>query len=520
MKRRVVRRHSHHRKKTSFPLGTAIGAAVAVLFLLTVLILKRQGPPSIAAVPSLPQSRSVQPMASKPAPAAKPAQPSETPQPTAPAVLKRPVFVAAPDPRCHKLGRLNASFYRCGETLVLLKDGAEFPEDLKSAPWRTTIVELKNRGLIGGALTTEKGDITLATTPNDARIAEQTYLSDIGAFDVWSAVTGNPDLTVAILDSGIDLTHPDLEANLWINEGEVPGNGTDDDGNGYIDDANGYNFNAATADNQDDKGHGTHGAGVIGAVGNNGIGGAGINWNVNLLPLKITDADGKASLAAAVEAINYAIENHARVINASWVMTLSTPDKVNLLQTAIQDAVSAGIVFVAAAGNNAGQDIDATPLYPASLDVPGVVTVAAVDADHVLASFSNIGANSVDLAAPGTGILSTALGGDFSSSAGTSVATTVVSGAAALMLAQKPSLSPAEVRNILMETATPSASLSGKTVSGGTLNLKGALASLGATFAASAASDEPKSDVAAAAPKSSSSGSSGGGCALTPLINY
>lgn len=445
--------------------------------------------------------------------------PSVTAQPAAQTALKRPVFVAAPDPRCHRLGRLNASFYRCGESLILLKEGAEFPEDLKSAPWQRTLGELMNRGLIDGALATEKGDITLATVPNDARFADQTFLNgdapyDIGALDAWSAVTGSPDLTVAILDSGIDLVHPDLQANLWTNEGEVPGNATDDDGNGYIDDANGYNFNAATADNQDDKGHGTHGAGVIGAVGNNGIGIAGINWNVNLLPLKITDADGKASLAAAVEAINYAIENNAKVINASWVMSLSTPEKVNLLQTAVQNAVSAGIVFVAAAGNNAGQDLDASPLYPASFDLPGVVTVAAVDADRVLASFSNIGANSVDLAAPGMGILSTAIGGDFSSSAGTSVAATVVSGAAALLLAQKPSLSPAEVRNVLMETATASPSLSGKTVSGGSLNLKAALAAVGASVGSSDSSGEPKSDVAASAAKSTSSGSSGGGCSL------
>jgi len=495
-----------------------LAATAAVLVLTLVVILKREGPPQVAAVPALPQSRSLSP---EPVPTAKQTMPSEAAQPAAQTVLKRPVFVAAPDPRCHRLGRLNASFYRCGETLVLLKPGAEFPEDLKSAPWRRTLVELMNRGLIDGALTTEKGDITLATVPNDALFADQTFLNgdaayDIGALDAWSAVTGSSTLTVAILDSGIDLVHPDLQANLWTNEGEVPGNATDDDGNGYIDDAHGYNFNAATADNQDDKGHGTHGAGVIGAVGNNGIGIAGINWDVNLLPLKITDADGKASLAAAVEAINYAIENNARVINASWIMNLSTPEKINLLQTAVQDAVDAGIVVVAAAGNNAGQDIDATPLYPASLDVPGVVTVAAVDSDRVLASFSNIGANSVDLAAPGMGILSTALGGEFSSSAGTSVATTVVSGAAALMLAQKPSLSPAEVRNILMETATSSPSLSGKTVSGGSLNLKGALAAMGASVGSSGgeSSAEPKSDVAPTAAKSTTSGSSGGGCSL------
>lgn len=436
---------------------------------------------------------------------------------------------SGPNVTCRSLASINPSLYRCGDFCIWLKAGESFPDDLKSVFWRKAAAELNSRGLIEKYLDVSAKDITLSTTPNDTKFNEQAYVNgtagyDIGAQDAWGVVTGNANVIVAVIDSGIDASHPDLEANIFHNSGETPGNGTDDDGNGLVDDATGFDFDANTADVTDTIGHGTNLAGVIGAVGNNGVGIAGINWNVKLLPLKITDGAGKASLAAAVEAINYAIANHAKVINASWVMSLSTPDKINLLQTAVQNAVSAGIVFVAAAGNNGGQDIDATPLFPASFDIPGVITVGAVDTDRALASFSNVGAGSVDLAAPGAGILSTAPGGGFVSSAGTSIATSVVSGAAALLFSQKPSLSPAEARTVLMDSATPSASLSGKTVSGGTLNLKGALAALGASFgssgssgsSASSTTDKSDSTVVASAPAAakSTSGSSGGGCSL------
>lgn len=402
-----------------------------------------------------------------------------------------------------------------------LKPGTSFPNDLKSLPWQEALTELRSRGLIENALTTDKNDISLAEVPNDSRFEEQNFLNgnaayDIGALEAWSAGTGSSSVIVAIIDSGIDFEHSDLQGNLWTNEGEIPGNGVDDDGNGYIDDVHGYNFNAATANITDNKGHGTHAAGVIGAVGNNGTGVAGVNWDVRLMALKFTtdDPEPKGSLAAAVEAINYAIAHGARVINASWVMSLSTADKISLLQSTIQSANNAGLVVCAAAGNGGGVNIDDSPLYPASYDLPGLVSVASVDSDLALSSFSNFGPNSVDLGAPGSMILSTTLGGDYASSGGTSVAASVVSGAAALLISQKPSLSASEVKSALVSSVKSDGGLSGKVASGGALNIKNALTSLG--VAMTPVDKSTKIDTVISGDASANSGKAGGCSFLAP----
>jgi subtilisin family serine protease len=489
-------------------------------FLAVVVFSLKERPATVAtttrtekAVPSI----SPEPSAAQPARTARPTE--NAPAAVAP-VLRTIAINQTPDLRCRNLGRLSSRLYRCGETLVLLKQGIAFPEDLKSSPWPVALAALKDRGLMGGTLSSEKGDIALTAVPNDPKFSTQGEINasaayDIGAEDVWNSYTGDPNMVVAVLDSGIDLAHPDLQANLWTNTAEIPNNGVDDDGNGYIDDAYGYNFFDSTSDVRDGLGHGTHGAGVIGAVGNNGVGVTGINWNVKIMALKITDDKGVASLAAALEAFNYAIANHARVINASWVMSLPTPDKVSLLQAAVQGAIDGGAVVVAAAGNgfeSGGQDNDASPLYPASLNLPGLISVASVDPDATLSNFSNYGAASVNLAAPGSGITSTFLGGDYAATMGTSVAASVVSGASALLLSAKPSLSPAEVKSLFTSNVKPESGLSGKVASGGILSLPNALSAAGVALETSppvASASEPKSE--AKAP------SSGGGCSLLDL---
>lgn len=414
-------------------------------------------------------------------------------------------FPPGPNYPCRGLGRLNPNWYSCCEYLAVLK--GSFPEDLKSAGCRDALVELNNRGLLDGPPRDLGAKvITLAATPNDPQFAEQAWQNlssdyDIGTQDSWEVVTGTPAVVVAVIDSGVDTAHPDLQGNLDV--------------------AGGYDFNANVADVTDAIGHGTHAAGVIGAVGNNGVGVAGINWSVKILPLKITDAGGSASLMAGVEAFNRAIEKGAQVANCSWVANPS-PENLTVLQTAVQSFVDAGGVVVAAAGNvfpSGGKDIDAEPLYPAAFDLPGVIAVAAVEPTLALSAFSNYGAASVDLAAPGAGILSTGKDATYVSSKGTSVAASLVSGAAALVKAYKPALTPAEIRSLLMSTVKPSEGLSGKVASGGSLSLRNALASLGAELPApvekaTKTADTVVSSAPAASSPSASSGKSGGGCSM------
>lgn len=323
-----------------------------------------------------------------------------------------------------------------------------------------------------------------ATTPNDPRFSEMWGLNntgasggvddaDIDAPEAWDVTTGDNSIVVAVIDSGIDYTHPDLAANMWVNPGEIAGNGIDDDGNGYIDDVNGYDFGAGDADPMDDiVGHGTHCAGTIGAVGNNGLGVVGVNWNVKLMALKIADAAGGLSSAAIIEALDYAVTMGARVSNNSYGGYWYSQAEYD----AIAAAQSAGHLFVAAAGNDMN-DNDTFPAYPASYDLDNIIAVAATTSSDDIAWFSNYGATSVDLGAPGEGILSTLptggsqMGTDYGFSDGTSMATPHVTGAAALVLAADPTLSYATVKAALMGNVDKVAALDGLCVSGGRMNL-------------------------------------------------
>jgi subtilisin family serine protease len=207
---------------------------------------------------------------------------------------------------------------------------------------------------------------------------------------------------VGVIDTGIDYNHPDLAANVWTNPLEIPGNGIDDDGNGYVDDVHGYDFVNRDGDPMDDHGHGTHVAGTIAAVANNGIGVAGVSWHAKVMALKFLDAGGSGWVSDAVEALNYATDMGAKITNNSW----GGGEYSTALRDAIAAANSAGAVFVAAAGNSANNN-DATPFYPAGYEGPNVIAVAATDASDTLAVFSNFGRNTVQLGAPGVGIYST-----------------------------------------------------------------------------------------------------------------
>ncbi|MFM1902830.1 MAG: hypothetical protein RLZZ440_730, partial [Planctomycetota bacterium] len=300
--------------------------------------------------------------------------------------------------------------------------------------------------------------------------------ADIDAPEAWSITTGSRSVVIAVIDSGVDVNHPDLAANIWRNPGEIAGNGVDDDGNGFIDDISGWDFVSNDNTPQDGNGHGTHVAGTIGAVGDDGRGVVGVNWQVSILPLKFLDDSGSGSTAAAIAAVNYATALRNAGINVvasnnSW----GGGGYSTSLQTAISRHNDAGIMFIAAAGNESTNN-DAIPSYPANYDLPNVISVAALDRSDRLASFSNYGRTSVDLGAPGVSIYSTTPGNGYSTYSGTSMAAPHVTGVVGLLAAANPQATVAEIRAAILETVVPVAALgSGKTVTGGRLNAAAAL---------------------------------------------
>ena len=315
----------------------------------------------------------------------------------------------------------------------------------------------------------------LAYVPNDPDFSREWFMNKISMPTAWDYTQGNGEIIVAVLDTGVDIKHPELAANIWTNKNEIPGNGIDDDHDGYIDDVNGWNF----VDNNNDPGpqfssgwteagitHGTVVAGIIGAVGNNSSGIAGINWRVKIMSLRILDSQGIGDSQDAAKAIDFAITHGARVLNFSFVT-----DEHNVgLDEAIARAAKAGVLIVAAAGNNretGGDNLDKRPMYPVCADGPGtnyVIGVAATDDADKRADFSNYGANCIDISAPGQNIISTQLYNPslipFSSYtragwSGTSVASPVITGVAALMLSANPGLSRETLVQYLLSTADP-----------------------------------------------------------------
>jgi subtilisin family serine protease len=302
--------------------------------------------------------------------------------------------------------------------------------------------------------------------------------ADIDAVSAWDITTGSDNVIIAVIDTGIDYTHPDLVSNIWTNPGEIAGNGIDDDHNGYIDDVHGYDFctvygHTRDADPMDEHSHGTHVAGTIGAASNNNRGVTGINWHCKLMACRFLNENGYGSVADAIDAINYAVANGAKVLNNSW----GGSGYSSSLATAITNAKDNGVLFVAAAGNDS-TDNDTTPQYPACYQIENVIAVAATDDDDALAYFSNYGKNTVHLGAPGVSILSTALNNEYRWYSGTSMATPHVSGTAALLLAQNPAITLNELKTRLISTGDPVSSLADKTISGRRLNAYNALMAL------------------------------------------
>jgi subtilisin family serine protease len=318
--------------------------------------------------------------------------------------------------------------------------------------------------------------------------------ADIGAADGWEILNSASNVIVAIIDTGIRYTHEDLADNVWVNPGEIPGNGIDDDRNGIVDDVHGLNAITNTGDPIDETGHGTHVAGVIGAVGNNGKGVVGVAWKVQIMACKFMDSEGMGSISDAIQCVDYARLKGAQVINASWGGVNSSSS----LRTAISRARTAGIVFVAAAGNESADD-DVVGNYPSGFDLDNVVSVAASTRSDALASFSNYGATTVDLVAPGSTIYSTWNSSDknYTYLSGTSMAAPYVAGVFALMKAKFPNDTYKQLIDRVFAATDPIASLAGKCVTGGRVNLNRALeANLIANFTASALSGSPPLTVA------------------------
>jgi subtilisin family serine protease len=300
--------------------------------------------------------------------------------------------------------------------------------------------------------------------------------ADTDAADAWDAdVTGG--VLVAVLDSGLDFQHPDLAENIWRNPGETgsgrESNGVDDDLNGRVDDWRGWDFVGGDNDPADENGHGTHVAGTIGARRDNGLGVAGIADGSTLMAVRAFDAQGSATLASVIQGYAYAVQEGAQVVNMSFGSGSSS--------LAERDAIAAhpDVLFVAAAGNggadHVGDDNDLSLQFPCAYPLPNIVCVAASDNRDGLAPFSNYGDLSVDLAAPGVSILSTAPGGGYAFADGTSMATPHVSGAAALAWAAAPGKSALDIRSALLQGVDPRPAFAGRTVTGGRLNALRAL---------------------------------------------
>ncbi len=295
--------------------------------------------------------------------------------------------------------------------------------------------------------------------------------ADIDAPEAWDLATGSPNIIVAVIDTGVDYTHPDLSPNMWINTGEIAGNGIDDEGNGYIDDIYGIDMVNDDTDPMDDHYHGTHCAGTIGAKGNDGYGVAGVNWDVKIMALKFLNSSGSGATSDAVTCMDYVIDMKQRGHNI--VVTSNSWGGGGFIQTmldAINTAGQNGILFVAAAGNNS-TDTDQTTYYPQGYDSPYVISVAATDHTDQLASFSNYGLTTVDLAAPGVSIRSTSPGSSFRSLNGTSMAAPHVSGAVALLASLFPNDTPAERKDRILNYVDLIPAMDGICVTGGRLNL-------------------------------------------------
>lgn len=282
---------------------------------------------------------------------------------------------------------------------------------------------------------------------NDPQSHDQWALSQMNVASYWKNQSlGSPQIKVAIIDTGVDYYHEDLKENIAINTFEIPDNNIDDDKNGYIDDYYGWNAFDKSSDPMDTNKHGTHISGVIGASTNNNIGVAGINWKVSLIPIKFFGPHNEGNTESAIRAFDYAFARGAKIINISWGGNTDSP----LLKNVIQQCQQRGILVVVAAGNET-VDNDKVPSYPATYPLDNIISVASIDWHSDLSWFSNWGANSVHVAAPGESILSTIYGNKYGFMEGTSMAAPQIVGAAALIWANHPHWTYKEIKSYILE---------------------------------------------------------------------
>ena len=321
-------------------------------------------------------------------------------------------------------------------------------------------------------------DYRLRTTQSsdDPLLNQQWHLQNspgINAQAAWDSTTGDAQVVVAVIDTGVNYTHPDLSLNIWQNTAEIAGDGIDNDGNGYIDDIYGINPADDNVDPMDEDGHGTLVAGIIGAVGDNSTGVAGVNWSVSLLPCRFMDVNGEGFVSDAIACLDYVLALKQRgenivATNNSW----GGPQFSQALYNAVQAHYDAGILFIASAGNDNTQ----APFYPAAFDLPNVISVSAHSEDGRKAAFANYGRNWVDISAPGVGIYTTDLDNQYSLASGTSMAAPLVTGVAALLKAAEPGLNASQLRGRLLASgvAATDTTLRNQTATGQLLLASGA----------------------------------------------
>lgn len=357
-----------------------------------------------------------------------------------------------------------------------LVPGLRLYELLEDTEITTALDEFRNTD---GVEYVEPDYVVNALVPNDPRFSELWALentgqtggaldADINANTMWQLENGNPNVVVAVIDSGIEPTHPDLAANMWRNTLEIAGNNIDDDNNGYVDDI--YGINAITNDGnpRDDHAHGTHCAGTIGADGNNNRGVVGVAQDVKIIACKFLNAKGSGSISDAIQCLQYLAALKTRAVSPVNLVATNNSWGGGGFSNALRDAIRAhqtiDVLFVAAAGNES-QNNDTTASYPANYNIANVISVAATDNTDKLASFSNYGVRSVHVAAPGVKILSTVLNGGYSFFSGTSMATPHVTGLIAIIKSRYPSYDYKKIKNLVISSGTPIASLKNKTIS-------------------------------------------------------
>ncbi len=344
----------------------------------------------------------------------------------------------------------------------------------------TRLKTLRSRLRKASGVAYAESDFTLAASaarvPNDPNypfqyaIVDTPANHDIDAPTAWGTRTSCS--TVAVLDTGIDTNHPDLAANIYKSS-DKPNNGKDDDKNGYVDDTYGLNVIKGKGSGEDDNGHGSHVAGIVGGRGNNGTDVSGICWSTKLMAVKFMNSKGKGSTSDAIEGIQYAVKKGVKVINCSF----GSSSKSSALHDAVDYAQSKNALLVVAAGND-GVNIDKKPEYPASYGDSNILTVAASTSTDTLASFSNYGSKAVDVAAPGDQILSTYKGGGLKVLSGTSMASPYAAGVAAMLRKQESSAGYSDLRYAIRHKVDTPAALKGKVAYNGRLNARKALAAI------------------------------------------